>query len=359
MKKRLFAVAENCYGGTSRNTMVFKLLSASLLCVMMLSSALFAGDYSNRFSLFVDALYWQAKEDGLDYAIQNNNGAVRITNGTVKRMDFDNNGGFRIGAAYRTPCDDYVLSAFWTRFHTKGNDCLSTVYPVTLFPVWSNPITSLTSEQNVKTCSKLHIDMLDVRASTLFQGCRVDVIPAIGFLFARINQSFAINMSGAQSNGPTAIVLNDAVVMRNNFKCGGPKIGVNTIWDAACRFSVVGKADVALTYGKFELYQNETVDFSNGVGQAVFLNIPCNNFTTIRPIIDLAVGLRWDRDRRYNDCSIEKRCNFSAEVCWEFYYFFAQNMLMRFVDDITPGANFDIKGDLATQGLTVRFSFGF
>lgn len=329
-----------------------------LLCVMSLSS-LFAGDYSNRFSLFVDGLYWQAQEDGLDYAIQNSNGAVRITNGTVRRMDFDKNGGFRIGAAYRTPCDDYVCSAFWTRFHTKDNDCVSAVYPVTLFPVWSNPTTSLTSEQNANTCSKLYLDMFDVRASTLFQGCRVDVMPAIGILFARINQAFTINMSGAQSNGPNATVLNDAVVMRNNFKGVGPKIGVNTIWDAACRFSVVGRADAALTYGKFELYQNETVDFSNSVGQTVFLNIPCNNFHRIRPIVDLALGLRWDRDRRHDDCCEQNRCNFYVEACWELYYFFAQNMLMRFVDDLTPGANLEIKGDLATQGLTVRFNIGF
>lgn len=331
-----------------------------LLCALQLSSLASAGEYTNRFSLFIDGLYWQAQEDELDYAIQNNNGAVRITDGAVRRMQFDNHGGFRIGAAYRTPCDDYIVSAFWTRFHTSGNSCASTVYPVTLFPVWSNPASSVTSEQNAQTCMKLHLDMFDARITAPCNNHeRFDLMTSVGVVYARIDQSFAINMSGGQSNGPVASVLNDAVIMKNNFQGAGPKVGVTTIWDMACRFGLVARANAALTYGKFKLYQNETVTFSNGTGETVFLNLPCNTFNRVRPIVDMMLGIRWDRAYRNNDNCSETRCNFYVEAGWELNYFFAQNMLMRFTDDITPGANIEVKGDLATQGLTVRFNIGF
>lgn len=331
-----------------------------LLYAMSLSALAYAGEYTNRFSVFVDGLYWQAREGGLDYAIQNNSGLVRITNGTIARMEFDKKGGFRIGATYGTPCGDYLINVFWTRYHTTGNTCLKTAYPKTLFPVWSNPASAVTSEQNANSCSKLHLDMFDARIATLFDTHkRVDFFYYAGIVYARIDQAFTINMSGGQSNGPVATVLTDTVIMQNNFKGTGPKFGIQTIWDAAKGFALVAKADAALTYGKFDLHQNETTTFSNSPDQITFLNIPCNTFHTVRPIIDLMLGIRWDRELHSNNSYSEKRYNFYVEAGWELNYFFAQNMLMRFTDDIAPGANIEVKGDLATQGLTVRFNIGF
>lgn len=330
-----------------------------LLCAMSVSCMVASVDHTNRFSLFVDALYWQAQEDGLDYAIQNNTGAVRINDGSVRRMHFDWRGGFRIGAGYLTPCGDYFVNAFWTRYHTKGDSCLAVTYPVTLFPVWSNPTSSLTSEQNSRVCNRLDLDMFDARVTALFHSHdRVEIMPSVGIVYARINQSFNIDMSGGQSRGPVATVLDDIVAMKNHFRGVGPKIGLNSLWDIACGFSLVAKGDAALTYGKFAICQNETTTFSNGVPTTVFLNLPCNRFHMTRPIVDLSLGVRFDRSFNKDACS-QSGCNFYVEACWELNYFFAQNMLMRFSDDVTPGANIEVKGDLATQGLTVRVNVSF
>ncbi len=336
-----------------------------LVCLLSASLIVRAENQCNTrqgigFNVFVDGLYWQAKEDGFEYAIQNNTGAVRINDGVVRRVDFDWRGGFRVGAGYCTPCGYYQVNAFWTRYHTNGNDCLQLTYPQTLFPVWTNPTSSLTSEQNATAYSKLDLDMFDARVTALFE-ChdRIDLMPSIGLVFARINQCFNIGMSGGSSIGPVATVLDDAIIMTNNFKGVGPKVGMHSLWNIACGVSLVAQADVALLYGKFNLSQKEIVTFSNNIDPTVFLYIPCNQFNMMRPIVDMMIGLRWDRPHNRDAFCCNTPCHFFVEAGWELNYFFGQNMLMRFSDDVTPGANIELNGDLATQGLMVRVSIRF
>lgn len=310
-------------------------------------------------TLFADGLYWQAREDGLDYAIQNNNGAVHINDGCVKRVNFDKNGGFRFGAGYCSPCCNYLFNAFWTRYHTKGDDCLEVTFPTTLFPVWTNPLSMLTTEENAKTCVSLDLDMFDARLTALFEPhCCIDVMPYIGLVYARINQNFNISMSGGQSMQPFATVVDDAICMKNDFRGVGPKIGANSIWSLGCGLGFFARGDAALTYGKFELFQDETVTFSNGVDETTFLNIK-NSFHAVRPIVDLIFGVRWDCPINRDAFCCRSRYHIYVEAGWELIYFFNQNMLMRFTDDINAGANVAVQGDLATQGLTVRVSFAF
>lgn len=336
------------------------------LCLPWLLYAQDCCDYKQKsddcigLTLWADGLYWQAREDGLAYAIQNNNGAFRINNGYVRRMDFDWHGGFRLGAGYCTPCGYYVVNAYWTRFHTKSHDCLNVTYPTTLFSVWTNPSSMITSEDRAIACAYLDLDMADARVTALCTPHeRIDIMPYIGFVYARINQHMNIDMSGGQSNAPFATVLGDVICMKNNFKGVGPKVGLTSIWNVASGFSLFSRADAALTYGTFNIYQNETIAFSNNVPQTTVLHIPCNKFHMTRPILDVIIGARWDKPLNRDAFCCASRYHVYVEAGWELMYFFGQNMLMRFVDDINPAANLEVHGDLATQGLTARVSFNF
>jgi len=312
-------------------------------------------------TLFADGLYWQAREDGLDYVIQNNDGSALIDDACVRRVNFDWHGGFRFGAGYCSPCCNYFFNAFWTRFHTKGDDCLKVTFPTTLFPVWSNPSSMLTTEENARACVNLDLDMFDARLTALFTPhCCIDVMPYIGLVYAKINQNFNINMSGGLSTQPfRGDVLDDAICMRNNFRGVGPKVGVNSIWGLGCGLGFFARADAALAYGKFDICQKETVTFSENSEERTFLNIKCNEFHMVRPIVDLILGVRWDTPINRDAFCCQSRYHLYLEAGWELIYFFGQNMLMRFTDDINAGANVTVQGDLATQGLTVRASFAF
>jgi hypothetical protein len=309
---------------------------------------------NHSFYGFVDGLYWRAYEDGLDYAITNNNGAVHIdTCGQVKRVDFNKNGGFRLGGAYYNEHRDMGLMAYWTRFHTKGDDCLAQTAPATIFPVWSNPGTMLTSEQNAQACVRLDVDMFDAHLYAWFAPtCRVDVMPMLGLAYAKIDQVFNINANGGQSQGPVADVLDDDIDMCNDYYGVGPKVGIRSHWELGCNISAFGKMDLALLYGKYDVKQNEHVTFSNDVEPTTFLQISCNTFRMCRPRFDMILGLMWQTE-------LCERYAFDLMVGWEQLYFFGQNQMMRFLDDVNPGANLSVNGDLALQGLTVRLGFGF
>lgn len=309
----------------------------------------------NKFYGFVDALYWGAYEDGLDYAIKNNNGAVFInTCGEVERAEFNRNGGFRLGAGYHNQKRGIDVTTYWTRFHTHGSDSLSETFPVTLFPVWTNPGSISNSEQNAQACVRLDLDMFDACLHTWFSPtCSVDIMPLIGIAYTRINQVFNINANGAQSQGPFALVLDDNIDMCNNFWGVGPKIGMRSNWALGCGISAFGYFDLALLYGKFNIKQHEDVLFSNDVTPTTYLDLSCNRFATCRPRFDLMIGLAWEK----SFCN--GRYGFDLQAGWEQLYFFGQNQLMRFLDDIQTGANMTVNGDLAIQGLTVRVGFNF
>ncbi len=84
-----------------------------------------------------------------------------------------------------------------------------------------------------------------------------------------------------------------------------------------------------------------------------FLDIKCNRFHLTRANLGLILGLQWHKrggDGRYDIC---------LSAGWEHQYFFGQNQLMRFSDDINPGVNTAVQGDLSMQGLTVAVSFSF
>ena len=307
-----------------------------------------------RVTFFANALYWQAREEGLDYVIKNTNGGTFINNNaSVERVEFDWKAGFRVGIGYCATRCPLGVNAYYTRFTTSGCECIKTTFPVTLFPVWSNPNTSIVTEQEAKATICLSLNAADAQLSTVFNpnNC-VNIMPVLGLRYARINQRFTINANGGQSTGPTASVLDDAICMQNNFWGVGPKVGINTTWGGWHGLSIFGTMDLALLYGRFDITQKETITFSDDVPATTFLDIKCNRFHLTRPNLGLILGLQWQRDV----CSY---FGISLSAGWEHQYFFGQNQLMRFSDDVNPGVNTAVKGDLSIQGLTVAVSISF
>jgi len=307
----------------------------------------------SHLNLFVNGLYWQAREEGLDYMIKNNDGATFINCGSVQRADFNWNGGFRVGAGYCNPCCPMGFNAYYTRFTTSGCDTVKATAPSALFPVWSNPSTNVITEQEAQARVCLALNMFDAQLSTVFHpnDC-VAIMPILGLRYARINQRFTINANGGQSFGPVAFVLDDAIAMKNNFWGVGPKVGINSTWGSWCGLSIFGAMDLALLYGRFDITQKETIAFTDDVPATTFLDIKCNRFYLTRANLGLILGVQWER----NVCGCY---DFGLSAGWEQHYFFGQNQLMRFSDDINPGSNTAVQGDLSIQGLTVAVSLGF
>ncbi len=310
---------------------------------------------SFRFNIFANALYWQAREEGLDYVIRNDNGATFINCGSVERVTFDWKGGFRVGIGLCGTHCPIGFNAYYTRLVTSGCDSIKTIFPVVLFPVWSSPSTSVVTEQDAQATVRLSINVFDAHLNSLFSpNCCVTAMPILGLRYARIKQCFTINANGGQSLGPTAFVLDDVITMQNNFWGVGPKVGIATTWGSWHGLGIFGAMDLSLLYGRFEITQKETIAFSDDVPETTFLDIKCNRFHLTRPNLNLIIGLQWRSD---SECNGYFDLGISAG--WEHQYFFGQNQLMRFSDDVNPGVNTAVQGDLSTQGLTVAVSLLF
>ena len=309
---------------------------------------------ASHVNFFVNALYWQAQEGGLDYMIRNNTGATFINCGSVERVKFDWNGGFRVGLGYCDPCCQMGFNVYYTRFTTSGCDRVTATFPTVLFPVWSNPSTNIVTEQEAQARICLSLNMFDAQLSTVFSpNCCVNIMPVLGLRYVSINQRFNINANGGQSLGPIAFVLDDDIDMKNNFWGVGPKVGINTTWGSWCGLSIFGAMDLALLYGRFDLTQEENIVFSDDVPATTFLNIKDNRFHLTRANLGLILGLQW----HWQGC--DERFDMCLSGGWEHLYFFGQNQLLRFSDDVNPGVNLGVQGDLSTQGLTVAVSFSY
>jgi hypothetical protein len=303
-------------------------------------------------NFFVNALYWHPNEEGLDYMVRNDAGAVFVNKGTVERAEFDWNGGFRVGVGYCDTCCPVGVSAYYTRFTADGCNKLTTTYPTVLFPVWSNPSTNVVIEQEAQAKLCLSLNMVDLQLNTVLSpnSC-VNIMPVLGVRYARIRQNFNINANGGQTQGPFGFVLDDAITMKSKFEGFGPKCGVATTWGSWCGVSLFGSLELALLYGKFMLSQKETMAFSNDVPATTFLDIACNKFNITRPAMGLVLGLQWESAW---DCY-----EFALSAGWENQFFFGQNQWLRFVDDLNPGVNVAGQGDLAMQGLTAALNISF
>ncbi|NGX45334.1 MAG: hypothetical protein K940chlam2_00483 [Chlamydiae bacterium] len=300
-------------------------------------------------------LLWQVHEEGLDYVIKNNAGLAFIDdNGSVKRIDFDWDWGFRLALGYNTDCKmDFYLN--WTYYSTDGSDSASAAFPASIFPVWTIPGSSLTASTEAEASWRLRLNILDLQMSALFSPCGfLDLKPRIALTTAWIDQKFNINSSGGLSKGTAAfVVLDDDIDMKNDFWGIGPKFGVDTNWLLGCGFTFFGNADVSILYGEFDISQQESVLLEGITPAIVYLDLKNDKFWLSRANLDFILGLRWER-------TFQKGCyHFALEASWENLFFFGQNQLKRFVDDTNPGIAIPVAGDLTIQGLTLRASFGF
>ena len=105
-----------------------------------------------RMFITVEALYWNAHEDGLEYAMENEEPGVNLpptipANGYSMFYDADAlepgkhyNFGFRLGLGYNTTQDGWDLYAAWTHYTTHSsqhNEADRTTTSTRLLPTYS------------------------------------------------------------------------------------------------------------------------------------------------------------------------------------------------------------------------------
>jgi hypothetical protein len=331
-----------------------------------------------HFFIRADALYWTAHEDGLDYAIKNDN-AINLDpavayqpdkNAHVKNAHFNWHAGARAGFGYRFNHDNWVVSLLWTHFNTQttshANAGGGSLFVTRMHPGGRGNTTLQGEIQQGRTAEhararwNLHYDILDLELARPAKVAKFVMLkPLFGVRTARITQDFDVRYKNVFEHDvfenatlvTTAIIPREKIVLDNDFWGIGPRIGVDTKWMFNKRWSIYANASGSLLWSFFD------VDFHekrlNPDGSKLTIVDMDDEYHDVMTNLEFALGLKWESGI-YHD-----RYHLSFSLGWEQILWFSLNQLDKFTDPINDGLIFKEHGNLNLSGVTLTARFDF
>ncbi len=312
----------------------------------------------------VEALYFHPTEDNLSYAIEVSNPTFlhQIETGKVKNVSYDWDWGVRAGLGYDLPHDGWDLFLNWTWFHTTAKsenivDGTSAANTQTWTNAsYFNPAGAYSTHASGRAL--LHWALLDFEFGREFLVSKWMMLrPFIGARGAWIHRNLKTHYSGGINIVGDDIPLGDNQVwnhLSNRYNAGGLRAGANSAFKLGYGFSFYGDLALSLLYGaqKLKQYDYQTQTLINSA-QHVFGNVK-DTWTTLRPMLDVGLGLRWDK---YFSNS---RYRIRLQAGWE------EHVLFGFDNDQNfHGSNFAVQaysmgqGNLGLSGVSFQARFDF
>jgi hypothetical protein len=301
---------------------------------------------SYHFSLAVSALLWKAHEDDLDFVIRSNAGLS--ANARVVNPDFKWSGGVKVAAGYQVPHYKMDINLNWTYFNTHAHRHIAATDGSSLFSIWTLPSIVLSPATDASSHWKLHLNLLNLEMGGQFFPRRwLHLRPHIGLTSAWVRQKYDVNLGGFPF-----LIVSDDIDMKNRFWGIGPRAGIDSIWEFGCGISAFGNGAVSILYGFFDTKQHEDLTFTDSSIATTFLDEK-DSFRTSRTILELSLGLRWDKMFKNN------RYHLGLQLGWDNLILYKQNELRRFVNGGDLGVNLPVQGDLTIQGWSLKAMVGF
>lgn len=313
------------------------------------------------FYVHADFLAFQAKEDGLDWAIQNGSGSVGpIVNGKTegfssKNDDWGYNFGARFGVGFYLNHDAWNLELDWTwlNIHEYRSVHASTSGTL-LIPMWILGEDTETNFIGQYASGKWSgsLNAIDAILGKPFYISRYVVVnPFFGLRGAWVDQHYSAAYSGFIGNGTNRITAHND----NDFWGLGTRAGINTDWIVGKGWSFFGNVSSCILFGKFDVEQHlktpPTVTYPTNVG----FDIEDNHYMNV-PEVEMAVGISWGQFFNKMKYHIDLR------AAYEFQIWYDQLNLRKFFgysDQINPqvGAypNDTVsRGNLSLNGFSFR-----
>ena len=305
------------------------------------------------FYFFADFVAMQPQEDGLDYAIKDND-----VSGTILPIEGGDVEGFstggqnwawdyssRVGLGGYFSHDAWNLELSWLWFRTSQEVSESVRQSGGYIPLWVLVQTNVPDTSNESTSARWHIwlNLVDASLAKPYHVSRYLIVsPFFGLRGGNIDQDYAARYSGSFNNtGPKQCTAS------NNFWGVGPRAGVNTEWllGTSVNLRFLSHMSLSSLYGNFDVSQSVP-----GSTQYTYNNC----FTRNAVNMDLQLGFGWGI--YFN----EDRSFFSMRAMYEFQQWWDQNWL-RITQGDSPTFLSDVvsRGDLRLNGVSLRFQFDF
>jgi hypothetical protein len=287
----------------------------------------------------ISFLYWQAREEGLDFGITVPNHALTLPafpndGGELVEMEFKYKPGFKVAAGLNLTHDQWSLTAAYTWFHSsteKNHAAPDTGYS---HSTWLTPVNDgVVLDQ--KAHWNLHVAFLDFQmARAYFTGKNLSFEPNLGLRLGWIDQHFRVH------HVVNGLAFPITVKNKSDSWGVGPILGLKTNWLLGRGTRLFGNiaGSVLYTHYKVRLEENN-LNIHNKVGY-------------LRPAVETALGFGWGAY-----CCQEKY-HVDLSAAYNFNVYWNQNM-MRQLKDVEASQAGAGAGDLYLQGLTAKVRFDF
>ncbi len=332
--------------------------------------------------IFADFLYWYGKETGLSYALKGE--SIPTTSNfdfpaprEVKWMEESWDPGVRIGIGSNDFCDGWDLSLYWTYFHTEKKQSTSLGEPATefLFNPWSGLsffLDLVAEETDVLSSTAsakwdLSYNTFDIELGrNYWLSPSFSMRPYMGIRGGWTDTNFSDKSFGTVVDdlGVTDTFFDD-IKFKNKFWGVGFSGGFQPNWHLGCGFSIIGNADMALLWGRFDINRTELLVFgSDDPSERAEINAgkSKSDFSAMQAILDLGAGLR------YESTYCCDRYRLALDLGWEHHIWFDHNHRIQYTAGLSLPSNEAIVlldsynetyGNLVFGGLVVRARFDF
>jgi hypothetical protein len=313
-------------------------------------------------------LVWQAREDGLGFAVKNNPRLAPAptlaadVNGSMRTVHFSWAPAFKLNFQMDFS-NSWDFDARWTLFYsrsTASSHAQTSAWTGSgLLPIWVLP-QSYQAAPNVFGKARgiwhLHLNTADLELGYHpFLTKKLNLRLFCGLKGISISQQFSVKYSDGINDG-TVILLPSRASLRNRCLGLGPRFGFHSEWGLKKNWSLLADGAASLS---LSVFNNSRKDFDNSVTvdgathydeQSKFRE----SFYVYRPSMEGLLGFGW------GDCfGCRKQYDIRFKAAYEVQYYWEQNMMRQMAAEPISFSAFSMRGDLHFHGITTTLGFGF
>lgn len=302
------------------------------------------------FYVHLDALYMQAKQEGMEFAIRNTTTAGstvsdgRVIGFSTDKDSWDWNPGMRFGLGFYLNHDAWQLDFNWTWLNITNYATGLALGGGTIIPLWLEGSGNAAAVRNGSSSSATWhawYNVFDIALSKPYYVSRYLVLnPHFGLRGGWIDQHFSLDYQGFSGTYTRTIMHGD-----NDFWGAGIRVGVNSDWILSKGWVLFGNVAASLLGGSFDVTQAQNQSGADDI------TIRDEHFQNVANV-DMALGIGWG-------CYFNKKRNhISLRAAYEFHEWFDQLVMRKFFSGSATYANDTVsRGNFTLNGVSFQLQF--
>ncbi len=289
-----------------------------------------------------DFILWTYRQEGLEFAMTGATGTV-TQQGSLHEPDFALEPGFKVGLGLNLGHDGWDVFAEYTWLTTDESNSV-TDSNGTMVNLWAQGAAA----QFMSGRWDSNFNVIDLELGrNFFVSQYLTMRPHYGFKGTWQSQDYTV-VSELRTDPTDPNTLTQRRTMNQDFDYWGFGIrtGMDTAWHFNKSWSLYGNFAISALWSGFDIDRTDDTFDPNTDTTTRTVNTN-NDFSTVLPVLELAIGLRWETWFSNDDY------HFGIDAGWEEQVWWGMN---RYIVLNQPQRD---NGDLTFQGFTLKFRFDF